>query len=182
MVAIMSSVWTLATISTQIITIPSATASAETIAQGHLLPWDSKFLGDVSQPGVSIVTLDDQHLVQDGGKNRRLTKVQLWCGPQGPISMIPWYSESDDLSIKGDARQWTWGKNPPEGTYKELVVNHDNEYFRMTKVQSCGKPGRRRICFFYIQKWNSFTRRYTSVRCGGQDQDGEWKALDAMSH
>lgn len=135
--------------------------------------FDSKFLGDVGPPGVFSTRWNDFGLVSEGGRHRIPTKIQLWCSPRGPVSMAPWYSSTNDLSIKGDARHYTWGSNPPHGDYHELVVDHGSEYISEIAYQSCGRVNHQRICLLFIQKWNHVTNRATSIKCGAENQPGK---------
>lgn len=96
--------------------------------------------------------------------------------------MIPWYAVSNDLSRNGDAKHYTWGANPPHGTYKELVVDHDSEFISAVAYDSCGPPEHHRICSIYIQKWNSTTKLAEMLECGYGQQSGESEAvLDSYS-
>lgn len=126
-----------------------------TIEKRDLQPYTSAFLGDARQPGVLSVDRDDRNLAHKDGKHRRLVKIKLWCGDEGPISMIPWYN--DHNGEDGIATHQTWGADPPHGKFHEMNIDYNNEHISIIDYASCGKPGSQKICHLYLSKINTAT-------------------------
>lgn len=137
-----------------------------------LPPYDSRFLGDMAPPGVFHTPLDDRALATSGGIKRRLVKIQVWCDDErGPSSMIPWYNDHNGEA--GNARHWTWGMNPPRGTYMSLDLDHDTEYINNIGYAECGPLNHKRICYLFIGKTNKLTQDGDGISCASQNNLGK---------
>lgn len=84
--------------------------------------------------------------------------------------MIPWYN--DHNGEDGDAKHYTWGSNPPTGTYQELRIDYANEFIGQVQYDECGLPGHKHICFLYLQVFNKKTRWGKKLICGDENHGG----------
>lgn len=144
------------------------------VLEKRVLPdHDSPFVGDASQPGVWSVKMDDRGLAHKNNIARRPVKIQVWCSPQGPNAIQPWYNVRNGEAEP--ATHYTWGQNPPTGIYSELKIEWNNEYINQVTVGSCGPEGHRRICLLYISKMtrDGNTVPDNWITCGDNNNDGK---------
>lgn len=121
-------------------TIGTATADLNAYAN-----YTSPFVGDKARRGAYF--RDDQYLVNLNDGNRRLRRIQLWCGP-AVWQMIPWYERHDG----SDSQHWQYGSNDRQGTYKEMVLGK-NEWITQVRVDKCPLGNKDwRICYIEILK------------------------------
>lgn len=107
----------------------------------------SHFLGDERGD-----VKDDQDLVNLEGGNRRLRKLEIWCGPS-VNQMIPTYSNKAGT----DHKAWPWGSLARGGSYLSMDIN-PGETIQYLKLERCNIGGTSletadwRICFFHATK------------------------------
>lgn len=135
----------------------------------NLGPLTTQFLGDKTRAGVSLTSVDDRNLVTLGGKSRRPVRIQFWCGADGPISMIPWYKTPGEPDLT--AIHWTWGADPPYGTYKELHIEHGKEWINRIEYRVCGPANNKKVCFLYVGTINS-EGNVQYILCGNDPTKG----------
>lgn len=143
---------------------------ASSLEKRNLPEYESELIGWADIPTPHI-TLDDRVIAYEHNLKRRPVKIQMWCGKDGPISMIPWYNTGN--GVGGEGRHWTWGQDPPKGTYSELVIDHEHEYINAVTYASCGPPGHKRICTLTVAKAaRGNPKVLSSISCGVENDDG----------
>lgn len=132
---------------------------------------ESQFLGNLCVPGATL--FDDSQVVS--GRYGRVTKVQLWCGPDVVWAVQTWF---DGQPGHPDVRHKQGGL-PGRGVYKELLVN-SNEAITQVEYDNCLYDGvlkNLRICFLSLSKTvlgQDGSQQITgSVRCGQENRSGK---------
>lgn len=127
--------------------------------------YESPFLGYVD-PGSCCTSFDDTGMTKDAYK--RISKMQLWCGPNVVTAMQSWFDGVPGIAI---TKHKQWGL-PSGGVYKELLVN-SNEYINHVRYDLCsyspdGPPSSGdRICYLVMTKAILGTDQVTGmVTCG----------------
>lgn len=138
-------------------------------------------LGNPHVPGA--MSFDDQDLVAGRGANRRINRVDLWCGDY-VYQMIPFYRGA---AGKVDEVSRMYGSNVKNGKWTQLALE-DGEYIGGAVYQTCDTSVGNRLCYLQLYKFRDVIgRRYPkftgTVGCGQPDgpNHGKFSSLKYIS-
>lgn len=158
-------------VTTAVSVIPDKSLSKRRYQWG--IDWTSRWLGTDTEDADFF---DDRDLVLERGGDRRLQRMDVWCGLFGVYQIIPYYQNLPGHGAPDEMGD-QHGTNKRNGQWQQMKLGPD-EWITYVKMSTCKFPDLpQRLCYLELRKSRKHSAEVKpddTLMCGLDVPNGEF--------